>query len=397
LLLDSLIPLIAPGNPSFGPDSAEYNHHALNLLNGKSYGFGFPTVTRGWFRAPGYPFFLYFVYKFIGKSLLTVRIIQAIIGSLTTLIIFLIAKEIFSIRIGIISGIIYALYPYFILQSSYILTECLFTFLYALSVLFILKIIANKSNFRNLLCVGIFAALATLTRNILTVFLPFLAIWLFVSFRKRRILLLKFGIVFLIFSSVIFPWIIYSYFKTGRLIPISTTGAVIFWVGNSENGTAYIFNEKFDPEVRKQFLKDFNTQDDTTWFIKKGIKFIVNRPFLFMKMRFYGFLNFWRILPKVKGHSLLRIFINFLSVTVIPVLGLLGLMKASKLKDKRVTYFIFSFIFFTLIHALVMGIVRYRIPLIDPYLIIFASYFISKIFHLKRHSGPDNISVNVII
>jgi len=360
---------------NFAPDSGDYYQHSKNLLEGRGYGFGYPTITRAWYRAPGYPIFLYLIFRFIAHSFLAVKIIQSVVDTFTVLLVYLTARTFFlRTKVSLCSGFIYALYPYAILHTADILTECLFSFFYVLSNLLILKIVIKNKGGAHHFFAGLFLAIAALIRSTLVLFLIFLMVYLFFRLKGEKKSRAYLGILFVGFLVPVMPWIIYTFAATGRFIPISTTGVAGFWAVHTEYGTSYAFLKPASLAARVVFFDQFQSQDSSAWFLKDACRFILDHPVLVLKTKCYGFLHFWQMVPKVAGHSFFRILLNCFSVSVVPIAGLLGLFMAAKKKMSGVSYLLAVFIFFTVIHVIIVGIARYRVPLIDPYLIIFCSY-----------------------
>src|SRR5215204_4285802 len=62
------------------------------------------------YQAPLYPYFLGVVYAVFGRDLLAVRIIQAAIGSASCVLLGLACARLFSKRVGLIAGLVLALW-----------------------------------------------------------------------------------------------------------------------------------------------------------------------------------------------------------------------------------------------------------------------------------------------
>src|SRR5437016_6729583 len=62
------------------------------------------------YQAPLYPYFLALTYSLAGRSLMLVRIVQAVIGSCSCVLIAAAARRVFSARAGLIAGLILAVY-----------------------------------------------------------------------------------------------------------------------------------------------------------------------------------------------------------------------------------------------------------------------------------------------
>ena len=84
-----------------------------NLANGHGYTAS-QTEPRvpGIFRTPGYPFFLAFIYMIFGHSYVNVYFAQAVLDSFSAVVLYRIASRYVSTEIAILSGFLYALYPY---------------------------------------------------------------------------------------------------------------------------------------------------------------------------------------------------------------------------------------------------------------------------------------------
>jgi len=65
-------------------------------------------------RAPGYIFLLTGIFSVFGKSIAAVRVIQAVMGALTCVLIYKTGKKIFTETTGRIAGVLTVLYPYLI-------------------------------------------------------------------------------------------------------------------------------------------------------------------------------------------------------------------------------------------------------------------------------------------
>ena len=121
-------------------DSPEYDNYALRLLSG----LGFSNNLN---RPPMYPSFLAGVYFFFGHNFLAVRIIQALLDSVTCLFAFFIGKRVFGDkRPALLGGLLTAVSPSLIASTSYILTETLTAFLLAAAVLLLMKAQAESKD-----------------------------------------------------------------------------------------------------------------------------------------------------------------------------------------------------------------------------------------------------------
>ena len=125
-------------------DAYDYDRLAVSILNGSGYvnGLGEPT---SW-RSPLYPLFLASVYFLFGHNYEIVRIIQAIIGTMTCLIIYFIGKNLYSKSIGLLAALLAALNISFICAERLLLTEAILTFLLAIIILYVSNLLIEPSN-----------------------------------------------------------------------------------------------------------------------------------------------------------------------------------------------------------------------------------------------------------
>jgi len=72
------------------------------------------------FMGPLYPYFLGLVYKVFGPSLLAAKLVQSIVGALTAGVVYLLGREVFGAAVGVVAGLLAALYIPFIFTDTLI-------------------------------------------------------------------------------------------------------------------------------------------------------------------------------------------------------------------------------------------------------------------------------------
>lgn len=85
-------------------DSRGYDEWAQRIAGGDWLGY------EVFYQAPLYPYLLGVIYAIAGRSLLLVRIVQAVIGSASCVLLALAGARLFSRRAGIAAGLMLALY-----------------------------------------------------------------------------------------------------------------------------------------------------------------------------------------------------------------------------------------------------------------------------------------------
>ena len=192
-------------------DGTEYVRHVKQVLSGHW------TAGKS---APLYPVLTAFA-SLITKDYEMAGIwISVIFGTLTVLAVFFLGKEIFGEAAGIVSALFAAVQPFLYMSSGSVLTESMYYFFLAASVLFGLKAF-NQGRCLQIILFSLFTALAYLTRPEAVGFLLIFGVWvLFVNpperkrgWVKRTGIILAVVVGFLIFSS---PYLILLRKETGR-------------------------------------------------------------------------------------------------------------------------------------------------------------------------------------
>lgn len=371
----------------------QYDMYAINILDVKGFridnllsakgtetpgSFGLDTLYS--FKPPLYPLFLAAIYATLGRNFLVVGIIQAFLGTLTCLIVFRIGKIIFDEKIGLISALMLALYPYGIFQGIRITDTTLFVFLTTLSILYLYKI-TQKPTIRNNIISGITIGLAVLCRPSIVPFIPFIALWLGISFFHNKTRTLKtIAIVFAFVILTVLPWTIRNYLVLGQPVLFGTNGGYTFWQANNQFTEKYIrMRSDLDPIAfneginwREKGIHGLSEVEQDRWFYREGIKFIYDHPFDFIKLSGLKFLSLWNWYLYPSSESKLKNAFYTFSYGPMLILAIVGMMLTYD-RWKKTLLLLFLFFSFTILYVIFYGKTIYRFPL-DPFLFIFSAY-----------------------
>jgi len=368
---------------------------ARNLISGEGFSMvhtGSSSIVPTAHKPPFYPFFLAFVFKFFPQNpYFVIELIQALILSLSAVIIYLIAKRTYnSSTIGILSAGFMCLSPFVL--STHIRVENMSFAIFFLSLLILsLLELADKPTLKNSICSGFLFGLSTLNLAATLSFLPFSIIWLYwyvkkniSSFGKRIIMLL---VVLLAFTATILPWTVRNYFVFHKLVPISSTFPYQVYVSNNPSSTGGMFNEEGKavtgiPDELLAATKGMNEVEQYSYFGKYGWAFIKQFPLQFIKLRFKALFYFWFgeawwrkvfLTPKFEIYKILTIFMLGISV--------IGISLSWRKYLRETLLLVFLFTAFSLLHSFTHGDIgfRYRLPL-DPFLLIFSSVAFVSLF-----------------
>ena len=357
------------------------------------------------FRAPLYFYFLAGVYAIWGVDYFWIRVIQFIIGSLSCVLIFIIAYKVFNQTVGLISGLIASSYGVFIYFEGELLIPVLIVFLNLLMI-WSLLFFMDKPGFKRSLFSGMLLGLSAIARpNILlvAVALFFWIIFLLKSnygYKKGMAYAFSFALGIIL---VISPVTLRNYVKEHDFVLISSQGGVNFYIGNNPRSDGIWANL---PEVGKtwedtytgayHYAQDFmgkklKASEVSQFWFGKSLEFIQKQPGNFLRLMFQKFLYFWdgKELPNNKDLYFFTRFSNLLKILIwkkilffpfgiIAPLSIMGVILSVKRYNKVIPLFIFVFVYMTSVILFFVNS-RYRVPII-PILIIFASYFLYWIY-----------------
>jgi len=217
-------------------DEQEYLSLARSLTAGHGfvYDAALESGTAAQFgRAPGYPVFLAVVGA--GTQVFDavpgrVKVAQAFVGAVGVWLIGWLAARSAGALGGALAAVIAAIYPPLVSLPAYALSETLASTL-ALAAALTLQAAAarepSRSRPRLAAAAGVLCGLAMLVRPATIVFLPLAVLWLCTR-RQVRIALMVAGATVL----VIAPWTVRNYRVYGRPVLIASEGGVTFWTGN---------------------------------------------------------------------------------------------------------------------------------------------------------------------
>jgi 4-amino-4-deoxy-L-arabinose transferase-like glycosyltransferase len=252
-------------------DAASYDRIARTLLAGGAYGesIGHPSA----FWPPMYPFFLTAVYWAFGYQPMLARLIQAVLGAVLPLMVFLIGEQLQENRVARWASLGAALYPYLIYFGAWLIAESLYFALLSL-ILWTGIRLQQLPSYRKACVVGLLIGLATLAKPTILMQLPFMAIWFLFCIPSASVYkrLTIGAITALMLMLVIIPWSTRNYGLFGKFIPISTNGGYTFYGANNESAFGGHY-ENFPPKI-----KDLNEVDEQTEYYRLGTTWIKNNP-----------------------------------------------------------------------------------------------------------------------
>ena len=219
-------------------DEREYLALAGSVLDGQ--GFTYPetheTGTGQRFsRAPGYVALLATIGARTAPSApARVKAVNALLGAVTVWIIGLLGVLTSGPRAGAVAAAIAAVYPPLVWLPAYVFSESLYMPL-ALGCIALLLSAQERCRRHGrhgaanalVIAAGLVAGSAALVRSAMLLFVPLAALW----FLRRR--QWPFALAFCVAAAlVVSPWTLRNIQRHGRLIIVAADGGVTFWTGN---------------------------------------------------------------------------------------------------------------------------------------------------------------------
>jgi 4-amino-4-deoxy-L-arabinose transferase-like glycosyltransferase len=374
-----------PEGQRFGfPDSESYWELGQKIAAGKPYEFG-PLPYR-LFRTPGYPLLLSPIFLVAGQRapVLAGRMLSALLGTLTVLLIAVLARQLFDERVALLAALAVAIYPEAIAQSVFVLSEAPFTPLMVLQL--IAWIAAMRASSRSdiagwALAAGMAAGLATLMRPSWLLFVPFAGILSLVFFAGRWKQLAIVGLMVVSFCVTMAPWWLYTTVIAGRFVPTSLQVGASLYDGLSPTATGAsdmrfvpVFiqeQRRADQQQRPNPAQLFEDRLDER-MKQASLAWAKQNPGRVAELAVIKFLRIWSPWPNATEFRSLGLRLVLLA-SYVPamILAGIGLWRARHI-GWPMLLLVAPAIYFTLLHVIFVSSIRYRQPAMIPLLVLSA-------------------------
>jgi 4-amino-4-deoxy-L-arabinose transferase-like glycosyltransferase len=238
-------------------DPKVYHDWALEIANGNIVG------DEVFFLSPLYPYFLGAIYSVFGPGFVVSRIIQALLGSISCVMVYYLGKQLFGRRVGFVAGMFAALYIMSIFYEGLFLVAAIQTPLNLLALIALLRCREKPSPARWLTS-GICLGISALARPNVLLFAGFVLLWLYFEFRDRlnKKQMLVSGFVFSCgIGLMVFPITIRNFIVSDDLVLVSAQSGVNLYIGNGPYADG-VFNV---PRIFPPTRADDPTQQRTSY------------------------------------------------------------------------------------------------------------------------------------
>ena len=356
------------------------SYHALGerLLGGHGYSFDrqwYPftladTPTAHWSFL--YPLFVAAVYGVFGPHPLAVRLVQAVLGGwLVPWMVYRLARRTFPSRqwTPLWGAAVAAGYPYLVLYAATLMTETFYITLLLWSLTLSMDLGAalragEPLSWPRWLGLGLVLGLATLMRQSILPWLPFLFLWLLWQGRaKSQIRPTIQGLVLagLGVFALVLPWTIRNHAVYGRFLLLnSNTGYAMYSAQHPMHGTRF---SEFVAAPLPEGLSWGNEAAMDSELLRMGIQFVIAEPGRYLLLclsRLRAFVEFWPNPDSSTLHNLGRIASFGLALPLM----LYGLTLGLKRRVfGSVACLILGFVLvYSVMHIMTWAMVRYRLP-----------------------------------
>jgi tetratricopeptide (TPR) repeat protein/4-amino-4-deoxy-L-arabinose transferase-like glycosyltransferase len=208
-------------------DANGYDQWAQRLAAGDWIG------TDVFYQAPLYPYFLGVSYAIFGHDLLMVRIVQAVIGSASCVLLGLAGERLFSKPVGVAAGLAMALWAPAIFFDSLLQKAVLDMFFMCLSLWLIARIAGSRepgaAGRTAWAALGVSMGALALTRENALLLIAVVAVWIFVRSRRQLI-------PFAAGLAIVFtPVVVRNYSVDGGFHLTTSQFGTNFYIGNNRN------------------------------------------------------------------------------------------------------------------------------------------------------------------
>lgn len=319
-------------------------------------------------RMPGYPLLMATSIKLFGDSRLAVRVVQAVLASLSVVVVALLAKEFFETRVATVSAILLAISPAAVGFSALLLSETMFAVMLLVNLWLAvrwLKTDSAKCDFRGALLTGISTTMVVYVRP---TWLPALIVWavLVVIIKTDKSRWLEASLVLLSGFVVLVPWAYRNHSLTGHWVLTTLWSGPSLYDGFNPEANGASEMSFFDREqvMSAQGMTEFEMNRH---YRDRSLEFIKSHPSRSFKLMLEHARRFWSLTPNADQFRT-----SWLMIPLAVWNGgflLLGALGAWSFRRRVLPLIVIAgpLIAFALIHTVFIGSLRYRLPAEYPF------------------------------
>jgi 4-amino-4-deoxy-L-arabinose transferase-like glycosyltransferase len=284
-------------------DEWDYNALATNLVQHGEFTFN-PGGTPTSLRPPLYPAVVAAVYRLSGgENFAAVRLLQAALSLLTVAVVYRLGREVASPRTATWLAGLCCFYPTLLAFNNLLLTEVLFTLLLTTSC-YLLVLALRRASVTSAALAGVVLGLAALTRSVVWLAPPFLAVFLLLTWKggwaKR---LAAAAAVTAAFAATVAPWAVRNTRLQQTFVAIDVMGGRNFMMGNYRytplyrpwDAIALEGEQSWEHEVFTTYPPEQRPTQGAVdkLALRQGLAFVREHPGLTLERSVVKFFDFW--------------------------------------------------------------------------------------------------------
>ena len=272
-------------------DAQNFDQWARQILEGTQ-------RAEVFYQAPLYPYFLTLIYGIFGHSPGAARLVQAFLGSAACVLLLDAATRYFEDRrVGLVAGLLLAIYPPAIYFDSVLVRASLAAFLFTL-LIWLLSLTHGSERFGNLtwFSVGVVGGLLLLTRENAIVTIPCLLAWAWWLGRNRSRSVVACSLVLGGALLILVPVGVHNYRISGKLQITAASLGPNFYIGNHRGadgvyhplrpGRGHIALERSDATVMAESAtgRRLDAEEVSEYWLRRALDDIRAAPFDWLRL-----------------------------------------------------------------------------------------------------------------
>jgi len=304
---------IAQNDPFYtlgGVDGAFYESWARQIATERSLG------DQVIFLGPLYPLFMAALYGLFGEGLPFLKAVQAVVGALTCVAVWALAREAFGRTVAAVAGVAMATYGMHIFYGGTVMIVNLQTPLIVTVVWLALTTRKQPQLWRWALC-GLTLGLSVLARQTTLLLAPLLVLWILFDGQVKQTIqrrLLSATMLILPIAALILPFAIHNYRVAEDFVLLNSTGGYSFYMGNRRgtDGTwqlprlnwpgridnPLVMREAFSSVAEREVGRPLRPSEVSSYWLSRGLEEIRQEPveWVRLELRKAGlFLNAYEV------------------------------------------------------------------------------------------------------
>jgi tetratricopeptide (TPR) repeat protein len=365
------------------------------------------------YQAPLYPYFLGLTYAVFGETLITVRLLQAVIGSLACVLLGFTAWRLFSRQAGLAAGLMLAFYAPAIFFDGLVQKSVLDSFLICLTLALLTGLVAQATPPVRWLFVGVTLGCLTLSRENALVLAVAILVWM--PWHERRLptarVVQDAGWLLAGLAIVLLPVAARNKFVAGEFHLTTSQFGPNFYIGNNDTSSGVYQPLRFghgDPVYERQDATELAQQatgrtltagEVSGYWTRRALEYIRTRPGDWLELTGRKIALIWNSaevadtedeLTYADWSLPLRVASRVWHFGILAPLALFGVWTTWPRRGELGLFYLLPAAYvLTLVAFAIMA--RYRYPLV-PFLILFASAGVANVGRLLEATPRQLLS-----